>query len=219
MERSRLPVEVCERIIDLAAINPPYDTRYDGTESIVDYQTLLACVLVCHAWRPRARYHLFYRVIVDSPKHLNLFLTAAENGVHARELELSLPLETGVLYEGRPRHGDQFGVSFAAPAFAQAVNHVKLLILSKTEWLYPRKYIGILASCFSSLTALDLCRTYFPTGGDLARLLWSFPRLCYLECNEVGVTCGGMSRLPTPARTSEPQSFPRIATLTVRHHW
>ncbi|KAI0745080.1 hypothetical protein C8Q76DRAFT_702435 [Earliella scabrosa] len=224
MQNSRLPIELCERIIDFASINPLYGTDYD--QAPIDYPTLLACVLVCQAWHPRARHNLFSRVVVRSCKALQLFLLASEAGARADELELTLPLaiDDPSLDLDHPggdtshKNKERIGASLASPAFTAAVRSVTLLTLSDSEWLYPRTYITIFGSSFSSLRTLDLYRVTFPTAGDLARLLWSFRTPQTLECTEVNVEFGRMSTLPLPSGSSPGRSSRResqLSSLTV----
>ncbi|KAI0780189.1 hypothetical protein C8Q74DRAFT_1263702 [Fomes fomentarius] len=202
---SRIPIELWERIIDLASVSTT-EGRYDEpeAESYVDYPTLLACALVCQAWLPRARHNLLSRVVVRSSRALKLFLTASQGSATvAHELELTLPLD--IREEPRRRLlGGPVGASLASPDFARAVNKVTMLTLRDSEWLYPRTYFTIFGSSFTSLATLALYRTSFPTGGDLARLLWSLRALQHLECTEVMVRHGGVWSLPAPTKKLTP---------------
>lgn len=54
--RARLPLEVCELIIDFAAEFWEYSDFCEQPRRT----TLHACALTCRAWVPRCRYHLFY---------------------------------------------------------------------------------------------------------------------------------------------------------------
>ena len=56
----RLPIEVCERIIDFVALRPDaFDGRKNTDFWKMDvHETLQACSLTCHAWRPRSQLHL-----------------------------------------------------------------------------------------------------------------------------------------------------------------
>lgn len=213
----RIPIEVWERIIDLAAVTTS-EGRYDEpeAESYVDYPTLLACALVCHAWLPRARHNLLSRVVVRSSRALKLFLTASQrSGTVAQDLELTLPLD---IREAEPRRRlSGPGASLASPDFARAVNKVTMLTLRDSEWLYPRIYITIFGSSFTSLATLVLYRTSFPTGGDLARLLWSFRALQHLECTEVMVRHGGMLSLPAATKKLTPCKKVTTLTASSRH--
>ncbi|KAI0672419.1 hypothetical protein C8Q78DRAFT_748444 [Trametes maxima] len=56
MENCRVPIEVCEHIIDLlgADCSSPWDE---------ERKTMRACTLVCSAWRERSRYHSYRSIL------------------------------------------------------------------------------------------------------------------------------------------------------------
>lgn len=220
MNSARLPIELCEHTIDYAGdrgLNGLPAIRIWSTCDLVDYRTLLACTLVCRDWRPRARYNLFHRVSIRTARQLKLFLDVSKSAetagcpyVQVREFELRLPLwiptrgsaDSAADNSLTSRGSEQESV--VSPALARAVRGVAHLLLCRSEWLYPRTYIGVLSSHFASVTTLDLYRVVFPTGGDLARVLWSFPGLVTLRCAALIVKLGGTARrLPIcPASTT-----------------
>ena len=55
----RLPIEVCERIIDWVAAAPEFDNLYKLYEDDFALATLRSCSLTCRSWTPRTRLHLF----------------------------------------------------------------------------------------------------------------------------------------------------------------
>ncbi|KAL4249398.1 hypothetical protein ABKN59_007988 [Abortiporus biennis] len=65
--RKRLPIEICERIIDIALeITPEMLSSAGG---MVDRKyTALSCALVCRDWRWRARYHIAQAIYIISPE-------------------------------------------------------------------------------------------------------------------------------------------------------
>ncbi|KAH8092227.1 hypothetical protein BXZ70DRAFT_464961 [Cristinia sonorae] len=66
-ETFRLPLEVCELIIDIAA------EFWDYFDFLAQPRrtTLRSCALTCKAWLPRCRYHLFYASdLLESSEHL-----------------------------------------------------------------------------------------------------------------------------------------------------
>ncbi|RPD78455.1 hypothetical protein L226DRAFT_293250 [Lentinus tigrinus ALCF2SS1-7] len=172
MDDSRLPIELWERIIDVGAscIN-----RDDGT--VVDYPTLRACALVCTAWLPRARYNIFYRVVLRTSAHVQRFIsTTPATGCHVREIELGPPrweaMEGWVSLKEQP--------SIAALLYANLTG-VNTLVLSRLQWLYPRKHIKLMSQ-FRSVKVLELYYVRFPSPSDLAQVLWSLPNLTALRC-------------------------------------
>ncbi|THH28104.1 hypothetical protein EUX98_g6093 [Antrodiella citrinella] len=65
----RLPIEVCEMIMDFFLEIPnPNGTTYNDRDS------LAACSLVCKAWQHRARFHLCVTVILTSGQHFLSFI-------------------------------------------------------------------------------------------------------------------------------------------------
>jgi len=60
MEHSRLPIEVCELIIDVSAYS-----WYGSRGELVEIATLRACALTCRAWRPRSLINLYHTIILN----------------------------------------------------------------------------------------------------------------------------------------------------------
>ena len=196
MNASRLPLELCDLVMDFARCDPYH-------WGLVNYPTLRACALVCHAWVRRARYNLFYRVVLRTAPQLKLFLDVVEKDGHLpvmRELQLTLPLRQGY----KPGDGETHHCSLASPALARASRGVNHLSLCVSEWLYPRPYTEVLHRHFATVTTLVLFRVEFATGGDCARVLWAFPRLQTLDCAAVIVKFGGMATLPVVTTSTGP---------------
>lgn len=208
MDSSRLPIELCERVIDVAG-GEPWRGPSGGR---VDYAALRACALVCRAWSPRARHNLFFRVGLRTARELKLFLDVAPTGQRTREIELTLPLRTPGPHPGacrrsqcgttatttttEPGREHRESASLASPLLAGAARGVRVLALHYSEWLYPRAYIRLLGAQFAAVTTLDLYCVTFPTGGDLARVVWGFPNLRSVRCCGVVVKYGGTRTLP-----------------------
>ncbi|KAI0743418.1 hypothetical protein C8Q80DRAFT_1323946 [Daedaleopsis nitida] len=202
MDDSRLPIELCERVIDVAGGEP-----WRGTGRAIDYAALRTCALVCKAWSPRARHNLFFRVGLRTARQLKLFLDVAATGQRTREMELTLPLRTTGPRSGCRKQctsrdsahrepAAEASASLASPLLAHAVRGVRVLALHYSEWLYPRAYIRLLGSQFAAVTTLDLYCVTFTTGGDLARVVWGFPNLQRVHCGVVVVKYGGTHTLP-----------------------
>lgn len=82
-ERWRIPLEVCEKVIDEVG-----NLRYTW----VYYRTLTACALVCRSWVPRSRIRLFQKVDLNSRGRASKFLavlsTAPEFGQLVQTLDI-----------------------------------------------------------------------------------------------------------------------------------
>ena len=77
MQSSKLPIEVCERIIDcipypdyipLSWESPSFDLIYESTRA------LRASALVCRSWVPRSQQHLFRHVQLRYTRQAHAFI-------------------------------------------------------------------------------------------------------------------------------------------------
>lgn len=64
---ARLPIEICERIINFVAGFEDHKYRDPAGET---NQALLACCLTCRAWSHRSRFHLFSAITLQSAEQL-----------------------------------------------------------------------------------------------------------------------------------------------------
>ena len=176
MENSCVPIEVCERIIDLTRLT---DNGGSGVE--VDYHTLCSCSLVCRAWLPRSRCNMFFRVVLHTSTQQERLLSLSSH-YPVRELELG-PLDVPDSYRVDL---DVAGPAIAPLIRANIINEIYYLACWNMVWLYPRIYLSLLSE-LESLKILDLHSMYFPTAGDLIGLLRCFPRLEDLTCGGLGL--------------------------------
>ena len=71
----RLPVEVCENVIDMLYVK-------FSPEPVQFSHTLHSCALVCRAWRTRSQRNLFYYVVLRSTEAVCKLAAVLENGPH-----------------------------------------------------------------------------------------------------------------------------------------
>ncbi|KAI0788401.1 hypothetical protein C8Q74DRAFT_678795 [Fomes fomentarius] len=69
MNTSRLPIEICEHVIDGCYEDPDKDWLH-GTS----YQTWFQTAVVCYDWLPRSRLNLFHDIDIRSASQLDLLL-------------------------------------------------------------------------------------------------------------------------------------------------
>ena len=85
-QHPKLPVEVCERVIDCIR---------DGLWK--DYKTLAACALVCHSWLPRSQNQLFRAIILGNELQTKSVLYTLsikpELGCLVEELRINITLK------------------------------------------------------------------------------------------------------------------------------
>lgn len=79
MQSSKLPMEVCERVIDFLPI--PDNSMMYGVEgdwihvpTTISKRALYACALVCRDWLPRSQHHLLRHVELCTTHHADAFL-------------------------------------------------------------------------------------------------------------------------------------------------
>ncbi|KAJ3479711.1 hypothetical protein NLI96_g8870 [Meripilus lineatus] len=69
MQTPKLPIEVCERIIDCLAIFDHNSTIPDYNNALRSNPTLYSCALVCRDWTYRSQHHLFRQPVLLFTAH------------------------------------------------------------------------------------------------------------------------------------------------------
>ncbi|KAI0712830.1 hypothetical protein C8T65DRAFT_829212 [Cerioporus squamosus] len=186
--KSRLPTEVCEHVIEAA-----YDERYDLIQTSL--VTLSSCSLVCRAWRPRAQSMLFEYVLLRDKdalyRYASLVEVSPKVGTYMRTLSLRgylhVPFSPAVLFptvlRGKlPNLEDVYFHELSEGAKAAKP-------LRKGEKELPslpiHPFLPSLLSSISHIRRLYLSNVKFPSFGDIARILNTFPVLQELYCEGV----------------------------------
>ena len=196
--RPRLPVEVCERIIEHV-----YSSRQDLIPAM--RATLCNCALVCRAWRPRAQIILFKRVEVRDKDSLYrlaelLHSTSGDLGSYIRTLDirghLNVPQSPAVLFPSvvgrRLANLSRLTITGFGCNNGPRDGHCSRLG-SKTELpcLPVHPYFPSLMSPVSHIHRLSLTMLTFPSFADFARVLATLRNLRYLWCQTVSWTALG----------------------------
>ena len=87
MNDSRLPIEICEHIIDFCR-EPPDNSWFSRTS----YHTLRQTALVCSAWLPRSRLNLFYEVFLRDASNVDLLLRTLQETPHFADMVVRLTI-------------------------------------------------------------------------------------------------------------------------------
>ncbi len=90
MINSRLPIDVCEHILDACyqgRFSYSYGFRLLDEES---YHTWSCTALVCSDWLPRTRFNLFYYVSVNSPSECSPLLRTLSSSPHLASLVIQV---------------------------------------------------------------------------------------------------------------------------------
>ncbi|RDX47151.1 hypothetical protein OH76DRAFT_1406305, partial [Lentinus brumalis] len=174
MNHSRLPLEVCEAIIDACGCENYLRLRYD---------TLRACALTCKGWQPRSRYNLLRRVRFRRPHQVERFLDT----IIADPPLADLVHELHITPADAHRHGF---FSIANPALVKRLRGLQKLVLGQFYWnSLPPFYYAFIGK-FNSVSILEVSNIVFHAPGDIVRLVWSLPKLNELSCglNEFTMT-------------------------------
>ncbi|KAJ3482626.1 hypothetical protein NLI96_g6844 [Meripilus lineatus] len=86
MQASKLPIEVCERVIDNLAISVLNPTWIDYAVALQSMPTLYACSLVCCDWVPRSQHHLLRQVQLRTTRQADAFLDTLTHHPHRAQL-------------------------------------------------------------------------------------------------------------------------------------
>ncbi|KAJ3482629.1 hypothetical protein NLI96_g6847 [Meripilus lineatus] len=86
MQSSKLPIEVCERVIDKLANSIHNPSVIDYAETLGSIPTLCACSLVCRDWVPRSQHHLFRCVRLCTTVEADAFLDTIARHPHRAQL-------------------------------------------------------------------------------------------------------------------------------------
>ena len=188
---SRLPVEVCENVIDML-----YSLVLQ--DQLEHTRTLRSCALVCKAWRVRSQRNLFYSVVLHGTEAMRRLAAVLDNGPHlcdyVREVVLTgrtfhttanpLSLFPTILYGKLPKLqevsiSDEMCGQHHLPTTSdqgtfKALEHLPL---------HPR--FPLLLSKFVTVTSLFIFHITFRHFNDLLGMLNSLPSLRGLNCQGV----------------------------------
>lgn len=224
--KERLPVEVCEVIID----NVRPRQLFDRQGWLLSNTALCACSLVCRAWRPRAQKSLFDVVTLHSARDLYCLAALIADSSHI----------SAYIYEIR-LHGNHIQTSNSILALFPTVIGTKVpnlrsLALYTTESNEPsqsqgapRGAVGLpaheeiplpylpihprfptLLNALSKLISFRIGLVKFRSFGDFARLLHRLPALTELVCDHVEWAILG---LVPPCMADPPESSPFLPRL------
>ncbi|KAI0758661.1 hypothetical protein C8Q74DRAFT_257960 [Fomes fomentarius] len=81
MQTSRLPIQICEHVIDAC-----HDNRQSAWQHETCYRTWCQTALVCYDWLPRSQLNLFRNIDIHSASHLDLLLRTLSDAPHLADL-------------------------------------------------------------------------------------------------------------------------------------
>ncbi|EMD34656.1 hypothetical protein CERSUDRAFT_107279 [Gelatoporia subvermispora B] len=194
----QLPQELWEGIIDHLG-------------SPLDRQSVLSCALVCRAWLPRSRFHLFNTVYLRTPRQIRRLEEVMDEGPHLKPLvtEISLCLDENAtkslfslpdILSRLPQVKEVNIASFPLyPDGIMLMNKHEVLREPSRRWsrrmwqnathtaTIKRAVFGYCAitTTYSTISTLCICRVALYAFSDLAWVLCALPNLLNLTCSNV----------------------------------
>lgn len=166
--RPALPIELCERVID---------------HLWADKSALITCMLVCHAWCPRSRFHLNSAVTLADWRHTQRFSQLLKGESWLRPGVTSITISPS---SGAPRLPMSNFTAFSS-MLAGKLPFLHSVFIWNAEW-HPRTMHHNTFCHLSAFTTLNLlclhCAT-FPSKLILARLIGALPSLTHLWCTSI----------------------------------
>ncbi|RDX50016.1 hypothetical protein OH76DRAFT_476588 [Lentinus brumalis] len=188
MQHSRLPLELCEQVIDCIWKTHPWWDRHQLVHRIPIYvgasedplRDLRACGWTCSAWYPRARFHIYHTVTFNHDHQVELFMRSVFETPHladlVHELIVYMPQDTNI-------------------PFARGVLSTKLLRLRTVVfplssvhrvWLYPPHHHNLV----TQFPLTDLVFDLSPYNNSMLvyalRIIWSLRDLRSLTMMLIG---------------------------------
>ena len=172
MDNSRLPIDVCEHIIDEC---------YEVGTRWYSYPVWRHGTLVCSAWLPRSRLNLFHEVFICGESHVDLLVRTLLTAPQYADLVVRVTVNS-----------DGYGsyVPFARMPLSRLLKKCVALDLSTIKWSkYPPRYADTGLRSWSSLMELKIKIKHKVLRGVL-RFVWSLPELQTLDlrCNDTMIT-------------------------------
>ena len=167
MNNSRLPIEICEHIID--SCPQPRDESWFRQPW---YHPWRQTALVCSAWLPRSRLNLLYEVVLQDVSDVDLLLRTLQEAPHFADMVLRLSVNI---------HSKSHQPIARMPLVLLLKNCVGLC-LYHTYWaeMYPSRYADRFLHPWSGRIVelrLAICSGALRT---IIRFIWSLHHLRYL---------------------------------------
>ena len=183
--RPRLPIEVCENILDhIVPERGPVEVTTDTTA----WETLVSCMKVCKDWYPCARKNLWRHVVEGQSNVSSIYKDHEYLLPHLNELDVGL--------------NPSYSPTSSFFITRQAAN---LHTLSLMRPNMPKEHVLFYRSpIFRTVRTLFLVLEHELQASQLARLINAFPSLSSLTLMLVGVELGHKGQVLPPARKPIP---------------
>lgn len=182
MDQSRLPIDVCERVIDMVAAGH-FPSRTPYASHLND---MLACALTCHEWFPRSLYNIYHRLQVRSPRDLKRISN------HFRLYPSYASLVQELLIGDSSNQENMVGyLPSTGEALARALPNLRILTLDHCRWHgLPHMRHGM--DTRYPVVKLNVIGGEFKNLRDLLRMIWAFRQLRSLSLINVTIEKGSV---------------------------
>ncbi|KAI0687029.1 hypothetical protein C8Q76DRAFT_761050 [Earliella scabrosa] len=171
MNNSRLPIDVCEQIIDVCRGSGFPWWRDDS------YQTWCRSALVCSAWRPRSQYNLLREVVFGRTPQVALLIRTLLDRPHLANLVRVVSVGP---FQALPS-GISHYIPFAQTPLPQLLKNCVTLDFTLLAWdHYPPFYADIGLYPWKKITDFSVKLT-LSTATSIWRYIWSLPMLRNLD--------------------------------------
>ncbi|KAI0683528.1 hypothetical protein C8Q76DRAFT_318178 [Earliella scabrosa] len=165
MTIGRLPIEICEHIIDAC-------WRSD-VPRVFSYHVLRQTSLVCSAWLPRSQMNLLYQVELTKESHVDLLLRTLQETPHLADLVVRLVV--------KPVHKNAYIPFFRAPLPRLLKKCIALDFCQLTWTPYSPRYADLYFPYWSGIVELHITIPVANVLHSLWRFIWSLPKLSALH--------------------------------------
>ncbi|OSD03568.1 hypothetical protein PYCCODRAFT_1466940 [Trametes coccinea BRFM310] len=170
------------------------------TDYIIDFlykdaRTLASCAVVCRAWTPASRFHLFRSIVLQdhtfTSSFQRLLRLSPDLGYYVRELTIAKFVTASEVFV--PAKPPTPSINDALPEVFRQLPHLRSLTLAHMDL---KSVTDLSALHHPTLSSLSLSYCQFADFADLVDLANAFPRLADLAI--AGLTWVSESRPPTP---------------------
>jgi len=184
MQHCRLPIEICEQVIDECANNAYTNSDWhDWWQEYRREPTLLACALTCKAWLPRSLIHLYHSIFLygdDQTRNMVQWLSERYDDYGRLDIAPPFYLVPRLL---DPLKQIILGIqTVEISPFRRRSVEASTLLGASTNDSFLRSY-----TCFRSTHTLNLSNIRFDTFSYFARLMLCFRALRHLDLLSVRV--------------------------------
>ncbi|KAI0785977.1 hypothetical protein C8Q75DRAFT_773668 [Abortiporus biennis] len=172
-----LPTEVCEQVMDKIAEDLLQTNIYFRD---VNFSQLTSCALVCRAWLPRSRYHMYRFIRIKSPEDLSMFraITQQSSCASLRFLGIypsEFPHPSGKHNETSPLNSSW--ISSIPIQISSAIRQLEVLSISNVDMRNTHPKFNAALSVARTTEIIELCQLTFASFTGLIRTVSSFQKL------------------------------------------